>query len=53
VFLVGAKIQASDRRVQGGEAIPHADQLVFTMPGGGVMRLSNWRRSVFLAGSTR
>jgi hypothetical protein len=27
----------------------HADQLVFTMPGGGVMRLSNWRRSVFLS----
>ena len=23
----------------------HADQLVFTMPGGSVMRLSNWRRS--------
>jgi hypothetical protein len=27
----------------------HADQLVFTMPGGGVMRLPNWRRSVFLS----
>jgi integrase len=27
----------------------HADQLVFTMPGGGVMRLPNWRRSVFIS----
>jgi integrase len=26
----------------------HADDLAFTMPGGTVMRLSNWRRSVFL-----
>jgi hypothetical protein len=31
----------------------HADQLVFTMPGGGVMRLSNWRRSVFLSARRR
>jgi integrase len=31
----------------------HADQLVFTMPGGSVMRLSNWRRSVFLAARRR
>jgi integrase len=27
----------------------HADQLVFTMPGGGVMRMTNWRRSIFLS----
>lgn len=26
----------------------HADQLVFTAPGGSVMRLPNWRRSVFM-----
>jgi integrase len=26
----------------------HADQLVFTMPGGSVMRLSNWRSSAFI-----
>jgi integrase len=31
----------------------HADQLVFTMPGGGVMRLPNWRRSVFLSARRR
>jgi integrase len=31
----------------------HADQLVFTMPGGGVMRLTNWRRSVFLSARRR
>jgi hypothetical protein len=27
----------------------HPDQLLFTMPGGGVMRLPNWRRSVVSA----
>jgi integrase len=27
----------------------HAGQLLFTMPGGGVMRLPNWRRSVVSA----
>jgi integrase len=32
-----------------GVAGKHADQLVFTMPGGGVMRLPNWRRSVFIS----
>jgi integrase len=26
----------------------HADDLVFTMPGGSVVRLSNWRRAVFV-----
>jgi integrase len=31
----------------------HADQLVFTMPEGGVMRLTNWRRSVFLSARHR
>jgi integrase len=31
----------------------HADQLVFTMPGGGVMRMTNWRRSVFLSARRR
>ena len=31
----------------------HADQLVFTMPGGSVVRLSNWRRAVFLAARSR
>jgi len=31
----------------------HADQLVFTMPAGGVVRLSNWRRSVFLSARRR
>jgi integrase len=30
-----------------------ADQLVFTVPGGSVMRLSNWRRSVFLSARRR
>jgi integrase len=30
-----------------------ADQLVFTMPAGGVMRLTNWRRSVFLSARRR
>ena len=28
-------------------------QLVFTMPGGCVMRMSNWRRSVFLSARGR
>ena len=31
----------------------HADQLVFTMPGGSVMRLSNWRRSAFIPARRR
>ena len=31
----------------------HADQLVFTMPGGGVMRLPNWRHSVFVSARRR
>ena len=31
----------------------HADQLVFTMPGGSVMRLSNWRRSTFIPARRR
>jgi len=31
----------------------HADQLVFTMSGGGVMRLPNWRRSVFVSARRR
>jgi integrase len=26
----------------------HPDELVFTMPGGSVVRLSNWRRAVFI-----
>ena len=30
-----------------------AGQLVFTMPAGGVMRLTNWRRSVFLSARRR
>jgi len=30
-----------------------ADDLVFTVPGGSVMRLSNWRRSVFLPARSR
>jgi integrase len=30
-----------------------ADQLVFSMPGGGVMRMPNWRRSVFLSARRR
>ena len=30
-----------------------ADQLVFTMPGGGVMRMPNWRRAVFLSARRR
>ena len=34
-------------------ASKHADQLVFTMPAGGVMRLTNWRRSVFLSARRR
>ena len=31
----------------------HADELVFTMPGGGVMRMTNWRRSIFLSARRR
>ena len=31
----------------------HADQLVFTMPGGSVMRLPNWRRSAFMPARRR
>jgi integrase len=31
----------------------HADQLVSTMPEGGVMRQTNWRRSVFLSARQR
>jgi len=31
----------------------HADQLVFTMPGGSVMRLSNWRRSTLIPARRR
>jgi integrase len=31
----------------------HADDLVFTMPGGSVMRLSNWRRASFLPARAR
>jgi hypothetical protein len=30
-----------------------ADQLAFTMPDGGVMRMTNWRRSVFLSARRR
>jgi integrase len=30
-----------------------ADDLVFTMPGGSVLRLSNWRRAVFLSARDR
>jgi integrase len=30
-----------------------ADDLVFTMPGGSMMRLSNWRRAVFLPARSR
>jgi integrase len=31
----------------------HADDLVFTMPGGSVLRLSNWRRATFLPARAR
>ena len=31
----------------------HADDLVFTMPGGSVMRLSHWRRPSFLSARAR
>jgi integrase len=31
----------------------HADELVFTMPSGSVVRLSNWRRAVFLPARDR
>ncbi len=31
----------------------HADELVFTMPGGSVMRLSNWRLATFKPARTR
>ena len=31
----------------------HVDQPVFTMPGGSVMRLSNWRRSAFIPARRR
>ena len=31
----------------------HADQLVFTAPGGSVLRLPNWRRSVFMPARRR
>jgi hypothetical protein len=29
------------------------DDLVFTMPGGSMLRLPNWRRAVFLSARTR
>jgi integrase len=31
----------------------HADELVFTMPGGSVMRLSNWRQATFVSARGR
>ena len=31
----------------------HPDDLVFTMPGGSMARLSNWRRAVFLPARSR
>ncbi|HEX3958595.1 MAG TPA: tyrosine-type recombinase/integrase [Trebonia sp.] len=31
----------------------HPDQLVFTMPGGSIVRLSNWRRAAFLPARSR
>jgi len=31
----------------------HADDLVFTMPGGSMLRLSNWRRATFLPARSR
>ena len=31
----------------------HADDLVFTTPGGSVLRLSNWRRATFLPARAR
>jgi integrase len=31
----------------------NADDLVFTMPGGSILRLSNWRRAAFLPARTR
>jgi integrase len=31
----------------------HADDLAFTMPGGTVMRLANWRKAVFLPARTK
>lgn len=31
----------------------HPDSLIFSMPGGSVVRLSNWRRSVFLPARSR
>jgi hypothetical protein len=31
----------------------HPDELVFTMPGGSVVRLSNWRRAVFIPARAR
>jgi hypothetical protein len=39
--------------IAGAVAGKHADQLVFTMPSGSVMRLPNWRRSVFLSARRR
>jgi integrase len=31
----------------------HADELVFTMPSGSVMRLSNWRQATFVPARSR
>jgi integrase len=41
------------RELSAAVAGKHADDLVFTMPGGSVLRLSNWRRATFLPARAR
>jgi hypothetical protein len=41
------------RQLAAAVAGKSADDLVFTMPGGSLLRLSNWRRSVYLPARSR
>jgi integrase len=41
------------RELSAAAAGKHADDLIFTMPGGSVLRLSNWRRATFLPARAR
>jgi integrase len=41
------------RELSAATAGKHTDDLVFTMPGGSVLRLSNWQRATFLPARAR